>query len=249
MDDTDFYLQQFKGAAVDRVTAYRKIYDGLYSDNQAELSRTISKRKRKRIRLIKSIIGTGHRQILELGCGLGELTLELAGQAHRVIGTDVSPKAIQMAQTRKKRLLPKTSHETSVDFHPMGATDIEYDAGSFDWVLSTSLIEHLYPDDIQVHLTGVHRVLREGGRYLVWAPNRLGHHGDRDIHLSMFSYRELVEEMSPAGFKKFYTTFFNFSSLVNAGFKISLENWLTALRIKTFWSHLGVRNILLVAEK
>ena len=37
--------------------------------------------------------------------------------------------------------------------------------------------------------------------------------------------------------------------MVSAGFKIFLEDTLSSLRIKMLWSHLGVRNVLVVATK
>ncbi|HEV8341071.1 MAG TPA: class I SAM-dependent methyltransferase [Candidatus Binatia bacterium] len=245
---SDLYLDRFRGVQGDREAIYAEIYKGSHIGEE-EINKLPSRRRQKRIHLYKSIIGKGHEQILEIGCGLGDLTSGLAENARRVVGTDVSARNIEVAKIRMEKFFRNRPNIERVEFHRMGATNIKCEDGTFDWVVSTSLIEHLHPDDIQPHLKEVVRVLKPGGRYLVWAPNRLGHHEDRDFHLSMFSYRELVGEMTRAGFKKFYTTFFNFSSLVNAGFKNSLETWMTALRIKAFWSHLGVRNILLVAEK
>lgn len=245
---SNLYLDRFRGVQEDREAIYAEIYAGSHI-GEKEINNSPSRRRQKRIRLYKSIIGKGHDQILEIGCGLGDLTSGLAENALRVVGSDVSAKNIEVATIRKAKFFPNTPGIEHVEFHRMGATNIQCKDGTFDWVVSTSLIEHLHPDDIQPHLLEVVRVLRTDGRYLVWAPNRLGHHKDRDFHLSMFSYRELVGEMRRAGFRRFYTTVFNFTSLVDASFKISLETWMAALRIKVFWSHFGVRNILLVGEK
>ncbi len=240
------YLEKFDAAPGNREAAYAELYDAFHIDDR-EVNKLPSKRRRRRIALYQSIIGKGHTQILEIGCGLGDLTLGLAGNSNRVIGVDVSAKVIEIAKKRAEKLRLQEAGE--VEFHRMGATDIKYDGESFDWVISTSMIEHLHPDDIQPHLVEVFRVLRKGGRYLVWAPNGLGHHGDRDMHLSMLSHSDLVAEMKRAGFRSFETTLFNSPKLIHVRWKIFLENWFSALGVKWFWSHLGIRNLLLVAEK
>lgn len=248
VSDSNPYLEKFEGALSNRESVYAEIYEGLYSNRQVEIIRSPSKRRQKRIRLYQLIIGKGRGNILEIGCGSGDLTSELAQNAARVVGIDVSARMIEMAKTRMHRFPPQGSGGR-VEFYCMGATNIQYENGAFDWVVSTSLIEHLHPDDIQPHLLEVCRVLKKGGRYLVWAPNRLGNHKDRDFHLSMFSYRELTGEMQRAGFHKFQTTFMNRPWLVNVKWKILLESWMAASRLKIFWSHLGIRNILFVAGK
>ena len=243
------YLDKFRGVQQDREAVYAEIYAGSHIREEKKISKLPSKRRKGRIRLYKAIIGKGHEQILEVGCGSGDLTSGLAENAGRVIGTDVSARNIELAGMRRAKVFRNTPGVGQVEFHRMGATNIKYEDGTFDWVISTSLIEHLHPDDVQPHLLEMRRVLKPGGRYLVWAPNRLGHHKDRDFHLSMFFYGELTAQMKKAGFRRFYTTFLNFSWLVDAGLKISLETCMAALRIQIFWSHLGIRNILLVAEK
>ena len=37
--------------------------------------------------------------------------------------------------------------------------------------------------------------------------------------------------------------------MVGAGFKVFLEETLTRCRLRVLWSHLGVRNVLVVASK
>lgn len=243
------YLEKLREAGKNREALYAEIYDGLCANDDAKLDSLPSRRRQKRIRLYKFLIGKGHDRILEIGCGLGDLSLALSGNAVQVIGTDVSGKIVGVAAKRLERLRKGGAHYNNVAFHRMGATDIRYENELFDWVVSTSLIEHLHPEDIEPHLNEVYRILRKGGRYLVWAPNRLGHHGDRDIHLSMLSHGDLVEVMRRAGFQKFQTTPFYRPRLIDVRWKILLERWLSICRVRVFWSHLGIRNLLVVAEK
>jgi len=246
---TNPYLEKFRQAGQSREAIYAEIYDGFSVDEESKLHWVPSRRRQKRIELYRSILGSGHGRILEIGCGLGDLSVGLSRSASRVIGTDVSERVIHLAQKRLDRLCQSGATCNNVVFQRMGATDIRYESGFFDCVVSTSMIEHLHPDDIGPHPYEAYRVLKEGGRYLVWAPNGLGHHGDRHIHLSMLSYGDLVGAMRRAGFRKFQTTFLNTRLLVGVRWKIFLENWFSALGVKWFWRHLGIRNLLLVAEK
>jgi ubiquinone/menaquinone biosynthesis C-methylase UbiE len=131
----------------------------------------------------------------------------------------------------------------------MSAVDLKLPDEAFDWAISTSMIEHLYPQDVMTHLSEVRRVLKPGGKYLVWCPNRLGHHRDRDYHLSMLCYSEWMENLRRAGFRGFRSTLTSRLPLVDARFKVSMERLMWSAGIKILWTHLGVRNVLLVASK
>jgi hypothetical protein len=48
----------------------------------------------------------------------------------------------------------------------MSAVQLDFPQAMFDWAVSTSMIEHLHPDDVDIHL-------KPGGNYLMWCPNGL----------------------------------------------------------------------------
>jgi hypothetical protein len=83
----------------------------------------------------------------------------------------------------------------------------------------------------------------------MWCPNGLGHHSDREGHFSMMSYGEWIEKLRHAGFSGFRSTLTSRLPMVDARLKVFLERWLWLLKVKIMWSHLGVRNVLLVASK
>jgi ubiquinone/menaquinone biosynthesis C-methylase UbiE len=196
-----------------------------------------------------SIIGRGHQAILEVGCGWGDLTYALVGHAKRIVGTDISVKAIELAKTRKPLWLTRYGQITNVEFKQMSAVELDFPDETFDWVISTSMIEHLHPDDVETHLREIRRILKARGSYLIWCPNGLGHHGDRTGHFTMLSYSEWMEKLAQFGFWRFRSTLTSRLPLVDARFKIFLERMLVAARLKIMWSHLGVRNVLLIAAK
>ncbi|GEM_PF-4329972 len=65
----------------------------------------------------------------------------------------------------------------------------------------------------------------------------------------MLSYGEWIDKLRKIGFQRFRTTLTSGAPVVDARWKIFLESFLSGLRIKILWSHLGVRNVLLIAAK
>jgi len=243
------YDELLKAPPARRKQIAAELYDEHYADTHRKAAQLPARRRLKRIALYKSIIGRGHQAVLELGCGPGDLTYALADCAEKIIGTDVSVKAIEVAAARK-RLWPLTDAQSrKIEFRPMSAVHVDFPDGMFDWAVSTSMIEHLHPDDVDIHLREVRRVLKEAGSYLIWCPNGLGHHNDRDQHLTMLSYAEWIDKLKGAGFCRFRSTLTSRLPIVDARWKVFLERLLVALRLKIMWSHLGVRNVLLIATK
>lgn len=236
-----------KAPAEDRRRIAERLYDEDYAE-KAVPARPL-KLRGKRIALYKRLIGSGNRCILELGCGGGDLTYALVDNAAKIVATDISPRAIQLAEKRKESSSLEGGASDKIEFKPMSAVHLDLPDGAFDWVVSTSVIEHLHPDDVDHHLREVWRVLEAGGHYLIWCPNGLGHHKDREGHLTMLSYKEWTGKLAQAGFRRFRSTLTSRPPLVGAGWKIALESFLSRLGIKFLWSHLGVRNVLLVASK
>jgi SAM-dependent methyltransferase len=100
-----------------------------------------------------------HR-ILEIGCGIGSLVQELTRRGYDVIGTDISQEAI--AYGRQKY--------GDIHLEVQAAEALDYEAGSFDIVLSFDVLEHIA--EVDRHVSEVFRVLRPGGYYLFQTPNK-----------------------------------------------------------------------------
>jgi ubiquinone/menaquinone biosynthesis C-methylase UbiE len=160
--------------AADRKQLAERLYDERYGKRLGETLQLPSKLRLKRIALYKTIIGAGHQRILELGCGSGDLTYELVDNAARIVATDISHNAIELAEKRKE-LWPLSGEELSkIEFRQMSAVHLDLPGDQFDWAISTSVIEHLHPEDVDLHLCEVRRVLKTGGNYLIWCPNGWG---------------------------------------------------------------------------
>jgi SAM-dependent methyltransferase len=232
----------------ERERLYEQAYDRKVHDDALDPAAIPewNARRRRRLRLYRRIMGAHARDVLEVGCGTGDLTCALARTAPHVVAIDLSSPELGLARMRAERYPEMASR---IEFIRMNAMRLELADASFDFAVSTSMIEHLHPDDVDRHLREVWRVLRPGGRYLVWCPNRLGHHKDRPFHLCKMSHRDLRTRMAAAGFRSFRSPALRDLPMVGTGFKIAMESAMSALRIPILWSHLGVRNVMIVAGK
>lgn len=100
-----------------------------------------------------------HR-ILEIGCGIGSLVHELTRQGYNVIGTDISREAITYGRQKYG----------DIHLNVQAAQALDYEAESFDIVLSFDVLEHIA--EVDRHVGEVCRVLRPGGYYLFQTPNK-----------------------------------------------------------------------------
>jgi ubiquinone/menaquinone biosynthesis C-methylase UbiE len=105
------------------------------------------------------LLRPNHR-ILEIGCGIGSIVVELTKQGYDITGSDISHEAI--AYGLKKY--------GDIKLEVQAAETLQYENETFDIVLSFDLFEHIARVDR--HLSEVFRVLRHGGYYLFETPNK-----------------------------------------------------------------------------
>src|ERR1700722_18144676 len=81
--------------------------------------------------------GLADLRILNVGCGSGELSLQLAARGHRVLGIDVEPAHIELARKNAAR----AGSPANCDF--IAAPIEDFRPGTlFDCVVSTDVLEH-----------------------------------------------------------------------------------------------------------
>jgi SAM-dependent methyltransferase len=97
------------------------------------------------------------RDVLELGCGKGEITTLLARGGARVTAIDISPASIDVA--RRRASLHGVGD--AVDFVVTAAEDLPLGDESFDLAVGKAVLHHL---DAARAAPELHRVLRAGGR-------------------------------------------------------------------------------------
>jgi len=100
----------------------------------------------------------GHSAILELGCGTGDVAVQLADFGGRVVGTDFAENMIKIAAERFPQL----------EFCVADAENVPYEDDEFDVVVSNYTAHHFArPQTVFVE---ANRVLKPGGRLVVIMP-------------------------------------------------------------------------------
>jgi len=98
-----------------------------------------------------------------VGCGIGDQLAQLAPEIAEGVGIDPDPAMIREARARYGR-------RARLRFLPLSLEEAEpARIGSFDLVLFVTSLEHLA--DAKAALARARRLLRPGGRVLVWMPH------------------------------------------------------------------------------
>ncbi len=96
------------------------------------------------------------RRVLELGCGTGDLTLQLAERGADVVAVDLSPEMLDIARRRAAQFVPSARLELVAA--PAEATTLPDQ--SFDLVVGKWILHHV---DVGQAAEEIFRVLRPGG--------------------------------------------------------------------------------------
>jgi 2-polyprenyl-3-methyl-5-hydroxy-6-metoxy-1,4-benzoquinol methylase len=115
----------------------------------------------RRVKMLSSHLKSG-MTVLELGCGTGSFTQELARSGADVIAIDVSQELLEIAKVN--------SSAPNVRYEIQNAYDLRYPDAIFDSVVGSSVLHHL---EIEDALCQVHRVLKPGGAIYFTEPNML----------------------------------------------------------------------------
>lgn len=105
------------------------------------------------------------KTVLDYGCGDGDNSLILAKRGANVIGVDISPELIEIAE---KRMLAN-GITTNTKFLVGSAHDLPIPDESIDIVFGIAILHHL---DLQESAREVFRVLKKGGRAIFQEPVR-----------------------------------------------------------------------------
>ncbi|MGC2238035.1 MAG: class I SAM-dependent methyltransferase [Pyrinomonadaceae bacterium] len=105
------------------------------------------------------------KTVLDYGCGSGDNTVLVAEHGARVIGVDISPELIELAEKR----LEAHNLRDAAEFRVGSAHELPLEDESIDVVFGMAILHHL---DLKLASKEVFRVLKKGGRAIFLEPVR-----------------------------------------------------------------------------
>lgn len=143
---------------------YDELHEKWYTDTKhpiALLRRENAARNPWILKTLEEKKGKG-LQVLDVGCGAGFLTNVLAEHGHHVMGIDLSPNSLKVAQSRDQT--------GTVRFIAGDARALPFEKESFDAVCAMDLLEHVEEPNVVIQEAA--RVLRKGGLFFFHTFNR-----------------------------------------------------------------------------
>lgn len=124
------------------------------------------------VELIKYFDIKANTRVLDIGCGRGEMVFYAAGKGAEAVGIDYSKDAIVLAKVAQKKQQKTIKNRT--EFICMDAKKLKFKNSYFDLVIMTDVVEHLYPEELDLVFKEIERVLKSKGKLVIHtAPNKM----------------------------------------------------------------------------
>ncbi len=135
-----------------------------YNQGWADSYSTRVRAERRCDALIASMQVEPGRNILEIGCGTGDIAFMLAQKTNmQVLGTDLCVPFIEEA---KKEFIHPTLRYDILDFNKID----EFKENRFDYIVGNGILHHLYYH-LDEALVNLRLLLKPGGKIIFWEPN------------------------------------------------------------------------------
>jgi len=118
-------------------------------------------RWKRRVVMLTHLLKSGMK-VLEIGCGTGLLTQEIAKHPVHLYAIDISPELVEIAK--------QNNAGSHIQFTVGNAYHMTFEDQSFDAILGSSVLHHL---DVNLALKEFYRVLKPGGNICFTEPNML----------------------------------------------------------------------------
>jgi ubiquinone/menaquinone biosynthesis C-methylase UbiE len=133
---------------------------------------------------------------LDFGCGMGRLTQAMAGHFGKSVGVDIAPSMIELAR----------EHNTQGERCEFILNDVDnleiFDDGSFDFVYSNKVLQHMNPEYSTRYLKEFLRVLKPGGVTVFQLPSEKSKIGETRSTLT--AIRDTVRRTIPTPILELY---------------------------------------------
>ncbi len=145
------------------------------------------------------------QRVLEVGCGLGNLTMHLLN-CELVVGIDISPSSVDYVNS----VYAHNSNVQAVQCDVTNPDLLGLKSYHFDTVISLNVLEHI-EDDV-LALRNMYQLLTPKGRLILIVPAHPYLYGsmDRAIgHYRRYTSHELKQKLSDVGFEVFVQKYLN----------------------------------------
>lgn len=139
-------------------------------------------RWQRRVEMLLRGVRPGMR-ILEVGCGTGLLTEEIAKRDVRLYSLDISHELLKQAAQR--------SGNKDIVFFCSSAYELGFADSSFDQIIGMSVLHHL---DMDRAWQEFHRILKKGGKVAFSEPNMLNPHIFAERHFFREKFHNSPDE-------------------------------------------------------
>jgi ubiquinone/menaquinone biosynthesis C-methylase UbiE len=153
-----------KSDAIRFFDEHSDLWAGRYTDPGNGL--LLHERHRTLLKFVDEWNPSPSMDFIDVGCGAGFLTYDLARRGLRGVGIDGAASMVDFCRAESERQNP----ESPWKYQQSDVESIPYPDNSFDVAICCGVIEYL-PDD-QGLLREVHRILRPGGRFLLCVTNQ-----------------------------------------------------------------------------
>lgn len=176
-----------------------------YSEAAAEILEVMSGAKRFNQWMADTLLPYITGNVLELGAGIGNLSMLLSSRGNGYVATDLDCQALDRLRARVHR-----SDLVTAKCDITKPSDFANYRDSMDTVLCLNVLEHI-EDDVPA-LRNIYSCLKPGGRALILVPQGMRVFGSLDEvleHCRRYSKTELRTKMTTAGFRMERTLEFN----------------------------------------
>ncbi|MBN1916147.1 methyltransferase domain-containing protein [Candidatus Dojkabacteria bacterium] len=113
----------------------------------------------RRLKMVRKLVILDDKKILDAGCGIGMFMEKFSEFSSNIYGFDPDPRKIELAKKKFKNVTIS------------GAEKLPYKNNSFDIIWFHEVLEHV--DNDRKSVRELVRVLKPGGKLIIFAPNRL----------------------------------------------------------------------------
>lgn len=205
---------------------------------------------------IQRIVGK-KKNVLEVACGDGFLSVYLAKKQNTVSAIDISNTCVEFTENNAKK------YKVPLKVMLADGRKLMFEDNTFDYAISLEFVEHLKEVDFLIHLSEVRRVLKNNGSYIIITPHYYtgGSGGKSDVkafddtplHFKKYTYQEMEYILRKEGFEVKTIPLWLIpikQPLLKPDYKIRLEKLLRRLKVPfPVLCLLGMNKVMIVAKK